>query len=321
IRPPARQQPLHPRAPGRPLRPRHDARDHDREPRLRAGRVSRTALPRRHVLRRDRGRRAARVEVAARRRDRHLRAPRPQPARRARRPLPPRGLHEEAAGAVKPMAFRRRCLLFVPGDSERKIAHALRLPVDGLVFDLEDAVAPGAKAAARRTVSAALPAVPPGCERVVRVNAVATGLATEDVRGTMAGRPDAYMLPKVRDPTEIVAVARAIAEAEAAHGLPAGQVRLVVIGTETAAGVLAIRELARAHPRVNGLLWGSEDLSADIGARRTHGPDGRLLDVFAHARSVALLAAAAARIDAFDMPYLRIGDTAGLRREAEESAA
>ncbi|HZP41853.1 MAG TPA: CoA ester lyase [Candidatus Binatia bacterium] len=219
------------------------------------------------------------------------------------------------------MAFRRRCLLFVPGDSERKIAHALRLPVDGLVFDLEDAVAPGAKAAARRTVSAALPAVPPGCERVVRVNAVATGLATEDVRGTMAGRPDAYMLPKVRDPTEIVAVARAIAEAEAAHGLPAGQVRLVVIGTETAAGVLAIRELARAHPRVNGLLWGSEDLSADIGARRTHGPDGRLLDVFAHARSVALLAAAAARIDAFDMPYLRIGDTAGLRREAEESAA
>ncbi|MGD9762402.1 MAG: CoA ester lyase [Candidatus Binatia bacterium] len=218
------------------------------------------------------------------------------------------------------MRFRRRCLLFVPGDSERKIARSLGLAVDGLIFDLEDAVAPPAKVAARSAVAEALLRVPNGVERVVRVNALSTGLTADDIRGTIAGGPHAYLLPKIAAPAEVVTAARIIGDAEAAAGLPAGEVRLILIGTETAAGALAVRELTRADSRVNGVLWGSEDLSADIGARRTHGTAGRLLDVFALARSLTLLAATAARIDAFDMPFLRLGDHEGLRRDAEESA-
>ncbi len=218
------------------------------------------------------------------------------------------------------MSFRRRCLLFVPGNSERKIRRAMTLGADGLIFDLEDAVAPGEKATARAVVAAVLGEMPRGCERIVRINSLGTGLTVDDIRATIAGRPDTYMLPKVSDATEVAAVASIIADSEAAQRLPRGQIQLLLIATETPAGVVNLPSLARAHPRVTGLLWGAEDLSAAVGARRTHGPEGRLLDIFAYARARSLLAAAAARIHAIDAPFLRIGDVDGLRREAEEAA-
>ena len=218
------------------------------------------------------------------------------------------------------MPFRRRCLLFVPGDSERKLTRALNLDVDGLVFDLEDAVSPTAKVAARGITAAALSQVKPGCERIVRVNSLETGLTADDVAATSGARPDAYMLPKVSEPTEVVAVAEMIAAAEAAANRPREEIRLILVATETPRAVVNLPSLAAAHPRVSALVWGAEDLSAAIGARRIHRHDGRLLDVFAQTRALALLAAAAAGVDAIDTPYLQIGDLDGLRREAEEAA-
>lgn len=219
------------------------------------------------------------------------------------------------------MPFRRRCLLFVPGDSERKIGRALALEADGLIFDLEDSVGWSAKSGARAVVSAALEKVRAGSERVIRVNGPASGLTAADIEGTIGAKPDAYMLPKVSSAAEVVQIAEMVERAEARGGLPHGTVKLILIATETPAGVLNIGSLATAHARVSALMWGAEDLSAALGVSRTRGPDGRLLDVFAHARMMTVLAAAAAGIDALDTPYIQIQDMEGLREEARAAAA
>ncbi len=206
----------------------------------------------------------------------------------------------------------RRALLFMPGDSLRKIEKAIGLRVDSIVMDLEDGVAFNQKAEARRTVVEALQALDFGrSERLVRMNPMGSDLAEVDLRSTITGRPDGYVLPKAEFAEQVEAVAEFLALEERARGWPAGRIKILPI-VETALGVMAVREIALADPRVDALLFGAEDLAGDMGALRT--PAG--WEVF-YARSAVVTAAKAYRLQAIDQVYFDLNDLAGFAAECQ----
>ena len=132
------------------------------------------------------------------------------------------------------MARRRRSLHFVPGGNDRMLAKALTLPADGLILDLEDAVAPDRKAATRGIVREWLTRDFGGRGRWVRMNPIATGLGEADLEETMASRPDGYVVPKPGSAADIRQIVRILDRLEQRHGIPNGATRLVLIATETA---------------------------------------------------------------------------------------
>ena len=205
----------------------------------------------------------------------------------------------------------RRSLLFMPGDSMRKIEKAANWEVDTVIMDLEDGVAQKRKAEARQTIAQALVTLDFGPrERLVRVNHVSTGLVEDEIAATVAGRPDGYIVPKVEDASELRSVDRLVSDAERAHHLSKGSTRLFAM-IETALGIVNLREIARATSRLDGLIFGAEDLAGDIGCLRTKAA----WEVF-YARSAVVTAAAAYRLQAFDMVYPDFNDPAGLEEES-----
>jgi citrate lyase beta subunit len=220
------------------------------------------------------------------------------------------------------LARRRRSLHFVPGGNEKMIAKALTLPADGLILDLEDAVAPDRKAETRPIVTRWLRELDfGGRERWVRMNPIATGLGVADLEATIAGRPEGYVVPKPRHAGDVREIAQHLDRLEHRHGLPPGSTRLVLIATETAQGLLNIREVAAASPRALTISWGVEDLSADMGLPQVRDAQGRYLDIPRHARTMCTIVASAAGLEAMDTVYTDIADLAGLRRECEEAVA
>ena len=215
----------------------------------------------------------------------------------------------------------RRSLLFVPGDDQHKMEKSLGAGADSLIFDLEDAVVPAHKVAARERVRDGLKALDTrGAEKLVRINPLETGLALDDLTVTMAGHPDGYMIPKLRSEDDVRFIDRALSNLEGMVGREEGSVKLVLLATETPEAILNIRRIAQGSLRSVGMMWASEDLSNALGARRSRNADGSLPDVFSFARSACLLAAAAAGMDPLDMPYFDFHDAAGLEREAREAA-
>jgi citrate lyase beta subunit len=220
------------------------------------------------------------------------------------------------------VARRRRSLHFVPGGNEKMIAKALTLPADGLILDLEDAVAPDRKAETRPIVTRWLRELDfGGRERWVRMNPIATGLGVADLEATIAGRPEGYVVPKPRHAGDVREIAQHLDRLEHHHGLPPGSTRLVLIATETAQGLLNIREVAAASPRAVTVSWGIEDLSADMGLPQVRDAQGRYLDIPRHARTMCTIVASAAGLEAMDTVYTDIADLAGLRRECVEAVA
>lgn len=217
---------------------------------------------------------------------------------------------------------RRRSLHFVPGGNEKMIARALTLPADGLILDLEDAVAPDLKDATRPIVARWLTALDfGGRERWVRMNPIATGLGVADLEATIAGRPEGYVVPKPRHAGDIRAIVEVLDRLEHRHGIAQGATKLVVIGTETPEGLLNLRDVATASPRIVSLSWGIEDLSAAMGLPRVRDAEGRYLDIPRYARTLCAIVASAAGIDALDTVYTDIADLDGLRRECDEGVA
>jgi citrate lyase subunit beta/citryl-CoA lyase len=213
-----------------------------------------------------------------------------------------------------------RSLLFVPGDSERKQAKALTSAADALILDLEDSVAPpqlpAARAQVRQFLLAHAGAVP---QRWVRVNGPASGLLLDDAAAIIAGRPDGIVLPKVSSVREVSRTSEQLAELERKAGIEIGSTRLIVIATETPLALLKLGEYAAGTTgleRLVALTWGMEDLSAALGASAKTQPDGSLTPVFELARSLCLVAAGAAAVQAIDGVHADFRDTAGLTREA-----
>lgn len=212
-----------------------------------------------------------------------------------------------------------RSLLFVPGDSEKKLAKSLGAGADVLILDLEDSVAPNAKVNARGVVHEFMRSLSrdePRPRLYVRVNALATGLIDEDLDAVIAGMPEGIMLPKCGGGSDVIALAAKLAPREAIAGLPDGSTKIVPIATETAASIFDMGSYRGASPRVEALTWGAEDLSAEIAAESNRHPDGRYTEPYQLVRSLCLFAAVASNVTPIDTVFTNYKDGDGLRTES-----
>ena len=213
-------------------------------------------------------------------------------------------------------APRRRSVHFVPGGNERFLDKALSSAADTVVMDLEDSVPPDRKERARDAVADWLTAVDPGDkELMVRVNALGTPWVAHDIRTIVPRRPRSLMLPKVGSGDDLAALDDLVSSED-----PEATVSFFPVATETAEAVVNLAELGR-HRRVDGLCWGAEDLSAELGGSAARDPSGQLLPVYVTVQSWCLLAARATGVQAIDAVYTDLGDEAGLRREAGLAAS
>lgn len=215
-----------------------------------------------------------------------------------------------------------RSLLFVPGDSQRKLEKGLSAGADVLLLDLEDSVSLANKEAARATTAAFLAAqgrdgLP---QLFVRINDLRSGLVDDDLATVMGAAPAGILLPKAVGMSDVEHLATKLRVHEADHGLEDGSTQILAIITETPPAVLAAMAWSGHHKRLVGVTWGAEDLSAEIGAERNRTEDGSFTDVFRLARAVTILAAGASEVAAIDTVFVDFRDEAGLKRQCEEAA-
>jgi len=191
-----------------------------------------------------------------------------------------------------------RSALYIPGSKDRALDKARGLPVDVILFDLEDAVSPDAKVAARDTLYAALADDGYGARlKIVRINGLDTEWGAADAAAVAAMNCDAILLPKVNDPADVDALAALVPD------LP------IWAMMETPQGILNAASIA-AHPRIAGFVLGTNDLAKDLNSRTR----AALMMSLQH----CLLAAKAAGIVALDGVYNAFKDEDGLRAECEE---
>lgn len=222
--------------------------------------------------------------------------------------MPQARIDDEGAG------MRLTSLLFVPADSEKKFARARTVGADGLILDLEDSVAPPNKLAARTTLTGWIDAAdgPREWSFWVRVNPLDTGMTQDDLKAVVRPGLDGILLPKSNGGHDVATVSAMIDPMEAAAGMPAGHVRIIVVATETAAAMFNLGSYAPAHPRLAALTWGAEDLSAVVGSTANKEADGNWTQPYQIARSLCLFAAANAGVPALDTLYADFRDPSGL---------
>ena len=215
-----------------------------------------------------------------------------------------------------------RSFLFVPADSEKKLARGLESGADAVILDLEDSVSAGRKEAAREMALAFLKAHAPQAKRprlVVRVNALDTGLTDADLDGVVPGQPDMILLPKAEGGPAVIHLDAKLTAREAIHGVADGAIKILALATETAASLFVCGTYRDSSPRLTGITWGAEDLSAELGSDTNREPDGRFSSPYMLARNLSLAAASSARVQAIDTVYADFRNMAGLRAEAEEA--
>ncbi len=224
-----------------------------------------------------------------------------------------------------------RSWLFVPGDSERKMAKAPGCGADVVIFDLEDAVAPGAKETARtitrdwlksRNKAATEGNAQSGPQYWVRINPLDTALWQYDVEAILPGKPAGIMVPKAERPAQLKRLIKLLYEQESRNGIVPGDTRLMPLVSETAHAANAISDYGKrinTSSRLAGLTWGAEDLSAAIGASRKRDGRGVWTDLFRMVRAQTLLAAHAAGVAAIDTLHADFRDEDGLKRVAREA--
>lgn len=211
-----------------------------------------------------------------------------------------------------------RSFLFVPGDSERKLARARDSKADALIIDLEDSVAPEARAAARQLAQAFV-ADGAGMPIWVRINPLGTGDAMLDLRAVMPGAPAGIVLPKCTGAADVAELGRLLGALEVEHEIPAGRTAVLPIATERPGALFRLHEYAGCDVRLAGLTWGAEDLSAAVGASASRDDDGSWLPPYQLARSLCLFAAAAAEVAAIDTVFTSFRDTDGLAAYADRA--
>ena len=217
-----------------------------------------------------------------------------------------------------------RSLLFVPADSERKLAKALSSGADALILDLEDSVAPSAKAAARPLAAHFIVEARRQPSRpliYVRINALDTALWQDDVAGVLAAGPDGLMQPKPRSARDVDELAAHLDAAEPAAGIDVGRTRIIAIATEVPAAVLMMHTYLQPSPRLEALTWGAEDLSALVGSTSTRVADGwSWTSPYRLARDLVLMAATATGRQAIDTVFADFRNSQGLAAECAEAA-
>lgn len=215
--------------------------------------------------------------------------------------------------------FLMRSMLFVPADRPERFAKAVASGADAVIFDLEDAVVAERRPAARQEIARYLASAQRQVPLWVRVNPVQSGDALADLAAVIDGRPDGIMLPKARDGTDVEHVSHWLESLEARAGLAPGSIGLIPLVTESAGAVLNAATFTQLPARVLGLTWGAEDLAADVGALANRRDDGEFEFTYAYARSMCLLAAAAANVVAIDTVDTEFRDTAAIERRARDS--
>jgi citrate lyase subunit beta/citryl-CoA lyase len=215
-----------------------------------------------------------------------------------------------------------RSLLFVPGDSPTKLDKGMSSGADALIIDLEDSVGLDRKPEARRLALAFLRqarAAPQRPQLIVRVNALDSGLIDDDLAAVASGAPDAILLPKAEGGASVVHLDAKLTTQEALCSLPDGSISILALTTETASALFKAGTYGGVSPRLVGLTWGAEDLSAALGTETNRAADGRYTDPFRLARTLCVAGAAAAGVPAIDTVYVDFRNEAGLRRECEEA--
>lgn len=208
-----------------------------------------------------------------------------------------------------------RSFLFVPGDSERKLDKAANSAADALIVDLEDSVAAAARPQAR-ALAAEFLNKESDAEIWVRINPLASEDALEDLHAVMPAGPHGIVLPKPRSAGDTIELAKFLGDFEQSSDLEPGTTAILPIATERPAALFNMDGYTDATPRLGGLTWGAEDLSAAVGATNYRGPRGNWLPPYQLARSLCLFAAAAAGVPAIDTVYTDYKDAEGLARFA-----
>lgn len=216
--------------------------------------------------------------------------------------------------------MKLRSLLFVPGDSEKKFVRASQGAADALILDLEDAVAPSMKEAARTTVADWIDrAGDVSPQLFVRINPLPTGLAESDLAAVVRPGLAGILVPKADGAQDVAIIAAMLGRLEASAGMTAGAVRIMVVATETPTAMFQLGSYTPPHPRLLGLTWGAEDLASAIGATANKEADGAWTDPYRLARSLCLFAAASAGVVPIDTLYVDFRDTPGLEADCRRS--
>lgn len=213
-----------------------------------------------------------------------------------------------------------RSMLFVPADSERKLAKGAETEADALILDLEDAVAPSRTHIAREMALEYLRSRPDRSRQQlwVRINPLDTDLALLDLV-IAAGAPDGIMLPKVRSAADVVRLSNYLDALEVRDGVAKGTIRIIPVATETPQALFMLGSYEGCTPRLAGLTWGAEDIAAALGASTNRRPDGEYDTVYQLACALCLSGAHAASVQPIDTLWSDFRDEAGLQRDAQRA--
>jgi citrate lyase subunit beta / citryl-CoA lyase len=210
-----------------------------------------------------------------------------------------------------------RSFLFIPADSEKKLGKADSSGADAIILDLEDSVAPQNKPRARELARAFLaerPLAGRGYQIWVRINPLDTDLALTDLAAVVGASPDGVMLPKPDGPADVLKLSHYLDALEVQAGLASGAIGIVPVASETPGAVFKLGDYAGAGlDRLVAITWGAEDLSAAIGASTNLDASGEWAPAYKLARSLSLLAAHAAGVQAIDTLYVDFRNEEGLR--------
>ena len=208
----------------------------------------------------------------------------------------------------------RRALLYMPGDNWKMITKSVTLGVDSICMDMEDGTAINKKDLARATIVKALLELDFGkSEKLARINSVGSGWEKDDIEIVLPYHPEGIVIPKVESFEQVEWASKIIEAAELKYGWPVNSIR-ILIGVETAKGILNLKEIA-AHPRLDAIIFGGEDFAASIGAVRTKEAVELL-----YARQAVIVACAANDLQAIDIVTIDYKDIESLRIESEFGA-
>ena len=210
----------------------------------------------------------------------------------------------------------RRSMLFLPGNTPNMLINGNCLGSDAVIFDLEDAVSPAEKDAARILVRNTMRYMDfRGCEIIVRINSIDTAYWQKDIDEILPYKPGLVLLPKTSSAADVLAADAYMTEVEKKLGLEQNTVGLMPL-IETAMGVENAFQIASATKRVQALFLGAEDLTADLQCKRTK--EGREIE---YARTRLVVAARAAGVAVYDTPFTDVNDDEGIQKDAQLAKA